>query len=76
MKHFARKNDLDGVRRTILLAAPAIPALVLVSYLRDLFGIEPIDDVSGTKLIAEGAAFDAEVFIDQYGHRFFSPKDH
>jgi hypothetical protein len=71
MKHFSREHDLDGLRRAVLLAAPAIPALVLVSYFRDLLGIEPIDDIAGAKLIAESAAFDAQVFIDQYGHRFF-----
>jgi hypothetical protein len=75
MKHFLRENDLDGVRRAVLLAAPAIPALFLISYLWDLLGIEPIDDISGAKLIAESAAFDAKVFIDQYGHRFFPRSD-
>jgi hypothetical protein len=75
MKHFSREDDLDGVRRAVLLSAPAIPALVLIAYLRDLLGIEPIDNISGAKLIAESAAFDAQVFINQYGHGFFPRSD-
>ena len=53
MKHLLREHDLDGVGGTVFLAAPAIPALVLISYLRDLLGIEPIDDIPGAKLVTE-----------------------
>ena len=65
MKHFFGEINLDRVGWAVFLAAPAIPAFILVFNDWDFLSVLTVDNVPRAKLVTKSTTFDTKGLIDQ-----------